>query len=91
MTNVRIYTTTVCPFCHAAKQLLQSLGAEFEEVNLDLQPELRQGLSERLEGWKTVPMVFVGDEFLGGFQEMLQLHRDGQLVPRLDKAASPEE
>ena len=83
MSTVRIYTSGFCPFCFAAKRLLSSLGADFEEIALDERPELRQRLSEENNGFKTVPMIFVGDEFLGGFQEVLALHSRGELVPKL--------
>jgi len=83
MPEVRIYTSSYCPYCTAAKQLLSSLGAEFEEVRLDQHPELRRTLSEQHNGWRTVPMVFIDDEFLGGFSEIKQLHERGELEPKL--------
>jgi glutaredoxin 3 len=88
MTSVRIYTTSICPFCAAAKRLLSEVGADVEEIRLDDRPELRQQLAEANHGWRTVPMIFVADEFLGGFTEVLELHRAGQLLPRLERAAS---
>ncbi len=39
MPKVKIFTTTTCPYCHAEKDYLKSKGVEFEEVNLEQQPQ----------------------------------------------------
>ena len=83
MSRARIYTSRACPFCSAAKRLLSSLGAEVEETPLDDQPELRAQLSRAHGNWSTVPMVFIGDEFVGGYDDTARLHREGRLVPML--------
>ncbi|MEN8164895.1 MAG: glutaredoxin domain-containing protein [Acidobacteriota bacterium] len=81
MTPVTIYTTAVCPFCIAAKRLFDNLGVEFSEVRLDRDPALRMRLAEENDGWRTVPMIFVGDRFIGGFMEARNLHKEGRLLP----------
>jgi glutaredoxin 3 len=83
MTQVTIYSSTACPFCHAAKRLMDSLGVAYDEVVLDAEPELRKRLSDNHQGYRTVPMIFAGSEFLGGFQEVMALHGRGELLPRL--------
>ncbi|GEM_PF-4315621 len=65
MVEVTVYTTRICPYCHAARRLLGREGIEFREVSLDGRPELRRRLGEANGGWRTVPMVFVGDRFIG--------------------------
>jgi glutaredoxin 3 len=70
----------------AAKQLLASVEAPFEEVRLDQDPELRLKLSEENNGWRTVPMIFIGERFIGGFQELMKLHQEGELVKMVDQA-----
>ncbi len=79
MAGVTIYTASFCLYCTAAKRLLASLGVEFDEVGLDDKPELRQRLSTENGGWRTVPMIFAGDRFLGGFSEIRELHGRGEL------------
>ncbi len=79
MQEVTLYTTSVCPFCHAARRLLSSLGVEYREVRLETEPELRERLSRENGGWRTVPMIFVGGRFLGGFDEIRDLHVRGEL------------
>lgn len=83
MKRVVIYTKTVCPYCVAAKNLFTRLGAPYEEINLDGDPALREELV-RKHRWRTVPMIFVGEEFLGGFDDVNELHRSGGLVPKLE-------
>ena len=85
MTKVIIYTRSGCPWCERACELFESLGAEFEEVRLDADPQRRAELSARYD-WKTVPMIVAGDRFLGGFSDVKRLHDDGGLVPLLRAA-----
>lgn len=76
--TITVYTTDYCPFCVNAKTLLQRLELPFTEVNLENNHELRMRLSQENNGWRTVPMIFIGDHFVGGFTELKSLHdRDG--------------
>jgi glutaredoxin 3 len=81
MNKVIVYTTSVCPYCSSAKALLKNLNADFEEINLDHQQELRAKLSAENNGYRTVPMIFIGEQFIGGFDDMNKLHREGKLKP----------
>jgi glutaredoxin 3 len=83
MTAVRIYTTSVCPYCSAAKALFKSLGIAYEEINLDGKDELRTKLSKENNGWRTVPMIFIFDKFVGGFDDVNKLHKNGELMKLL--------
>lgn len=79
MSKVTIYTTSFCPYCTAAKRLLASLGVAYDEIGLDDKPELRHRLAEENRGWRTMPMIFAGDRFLGGFTDIRELHGRGEL------------
>ncbi len=79
MERVRLYTTSACPYCRAAKALLDELGVAYEEILLDGRDELRAELGRRLDGWRTVPMIFIGERFVGGFAELRRLHLAGEL------------
>lgn len=83
MNEVVIYTKTTCPYCTDAKKLLGSLNADYEEVVVDNLPELRKKLAEENNGWKTVPMIFINNIFIGGFDDMKKLHADGLLWAKL--------
>lgn len=67
-----VYTTTVCPYCQSAKRLLTEKNVSFEEIGLDDKPDLRMELSEKFGGWRTVPMIVLDGEFIGGYTELVQ-------------------
>jgi len=82
MPKVQIYTTQWCPYCNAAKSLLQEKGVTYEEVNAE-DPEVRAQMVERAHGRRTVPQIFIGDTHVGGYDDMAALDRRGQLDPLL--------
>ncbi|MGA9751555.1 MAG: glutaredoxin 3 [Acidobacteriota bacterium] len=77
-THVTVYTMTTCPYCMAAKKLLKKKGVEFEEVNLDEQPD-RWNECESRSGRQTVPQIFFGDRPIGGCDDLEALQRSGEL------------
>jgi glutaredoxin 3 len=81
MNIVKIYTTSVCPYCDSAKRLFKSLSVDFEEISLEGRHDERQRLSEANGGWRTVPMIFIGETFVGGFTDVKTLHDRGELLP----------
>jgi glutaredoxin 3 len=85
MQAIRVYTTTVCPYCVSAKRLLKELGYAFEEINLENNPDLRLRLSQENGGYRTVPMIFIGKEFIGGFTDLKALHDAGTLRDKVEK------
>ncbi len=78
MVEVVIYTTQTCPFCHRAKQLLANKGIEFCELSVDRNPELRAEMMQK-SGRHTVPQIWVGDEHVGGCDDLWALERSGGL------------
>ena len=78
MSEVTVYTTDPCSFCNRVKQLLQTRGIEYTEVNLARDPAGRAELVE-LTGMMSFPQVVIRGEVVGGFQETLQADRDGRL------------
>lgn len=82
MTKVEIYTTPWCPYCHAAKALLDGKGVPYEEVDAQ-DPEIRTRMVQRAHGRRTVPQIFIGETHVGGYDDMAALERRGQLDPLL--------
>ncbi|RYE43351.1 MAG: glutaredoxin 3 [Hyphomicrobiales bacterium] len=82
MKKVEIYTTQWCPYCHAAKSLLDEKGVSYEEVDAD-DPDVRMAMVLRANGRRTVPQIFVGETHVGGYDDMAALDRRGQLDPLL--------
>ena len=82
MAQVTVYTTRWCGYCVRAKTLLDAKGIAYEEVQLDEDPAFRQRLAEKTGGW-TLPQILIDDEPIGGFAELWQLDRSGELAEKL--------
>jgi len=78
MNKVQIYTSSYCPYCIRAKQLLDSKGVEYNEVNLDKNPEKMLETMQMLN-WRTVPIILIGDELIGGYDQLASLERSNKL------------
>ena len=83
MAKIEIYTTSICPFCHAAKKLLNEKGANFSEISLSQEPHLRDRMVERANGGRTVPQIFINDAHIGGCDDLYALDSKGELDPLL--------
>ena len=82
MAKGEIYTTPICPYCHAAKALLADKGVDYVEKSV-VDPEARALMVERAHGRRTVPQIFIGDTHVGGYDDMAALDRQGRLDPLL--------
>ena len=83
MATVEIYTTPLCGYCHAAKRLLKSKDVSFSETDVSGDPDLRAKMTQRANGRRTVPQIFIGDTHVGGYDDLAKLERDGKLDPML--------
>ena len=79
MKPVEIYTSQLCGFCHAAKRLLSQKGVDYTEIDVGREPEKRAEMTQRANGGRTVPQIFVGDVHVGGCDELYALDRAGKL------------
>lgn len=83
MAKIEIYTLNYCPYCKKAKALLSELGKEFTEFDItDNEDDAIENLYERT-GRSTVPQIFVNDKFIGGCDDLFNLHRSGELTDLL--------
>lgn len=80
--RIRLYSTAICPYCVAAKNFLKSKGQQWEEVRIDLDPAEREKMVA-LAKRTSVPQIFIGDVHVGGYDDMMALHRAGKLEPLL--------
>lgn len=76
--NVKIYSGRACTYCNAAKRLLDKKGVTYNEINVDDDPALRTEMEE-LSKRQSVPQIFIGDFHVGGFDDMVELQREGKL------------
>ena len=79
---ITIYTTAICPYCVAAKNFLKSKGRDWTEVRVDTDPTVREAMVARTRR-TSVPQIFIGDTHVGGYDDMMALHRAGKLEPLL--------
>jgi glutaredoxin 3 len=82
MQPVRMYTTQVCPYCIRAKSLLKQRDIPFEEIDVSRDDEKRAWLVQAT-GRRTVPQIFIGDEAIGGFDDLHALDKSGELAKKL--------
>jgi glutaredoxin 3 len=84
MTPVTLYTRRWCGYCVAARRLLNKRGIEYTEIPVDGKPDLRRTIAEANGNWPTVPMVFIGEFFVGGYRELSKLKKTGELDALLE-------
>ena len=80
---ITLYSSAVCGYCVAAKNFLRSRGLEWTEVRIDMDPAERERMVARA-GRTSVPQIFVGDVHVGGYDDMMALHRAGGFEPLLE-------
>ena len=81
-TDVVMYTTSWCPYCTRAKQLLDRKGVKYTEIDVDAVEGARIEMQRR-SGRTSVPQIFVGARHLGGFDDTNALDQRGELDPLL--------
>ena len=84
---ITIYSTAVCPYCVMAKNFLKSKGRTWNEVRIDLDPAEREKMIAK-DNRTSVPQIFVGEVHVGGYDDMIALHRAGKLEPLLAGGAA---
>jgi len=83
MSKVMMYSRRICPYCDMAERLLRSRGVEqIEKIMIDMDDETREQMMTRT-GRRTVPQIYVGETYVGGFDDLIALDRDGGLSPLL--------
>lgn len=76
--KVVMYSTRFCPFCMRARALLLERHVAFKEIAVDGNPQLRAEMTEK-SGRYTVPQIWIGDQHIGGCDELMALDRSGEL------------
>lgn len=83
MKKVVMYATGYCPYCSRAEMLLKQRGVEaIEKIFIDQDPAQRDVMMQRT-GRRTVPQIYIGEDHVGGCDDLYALDRAGQLVPML--------
>lgn len=78
MKKITIYTTLVCPYCVSAKALLKRKKLKYTEINAS-KPGVIEKMLEKTDGRRSVPQIFIGDEHVGGCDDLYALEKSGKL------------
>jgi glutaredoxin 3 len=78
MKKITMYSTAICPYCVQAERLLVSKGHKVEKIGIDVSDKLREEMI-RLTGKRTVPQIYIGDHYVGGYDQLASLEKQGQL------------
>jgi glutaredoxin 3 len=77
--HVTIYTKDYCPYCRRAKELLTQKGVDFEEIDVTTDTEGQKAMAVRAHGRSTVPQIFIGEQHIGGCDDIHALEAAGKL------------
>ncbi|MCQ0970901.1 glutaredoxin 3 [Paracoccus sp. TK19116] len=86
MPEIEIYATRTCPFCVAARALLDRKSASYSVIDVGADPERRAEMMQRAGGRRTVPQIFIDGHHVGGNDDLQALDRAGKLDPMLRAA-----
>lgn len=81
--SVVIYSASYCPYCDRAKSLFQKKGANYQEIDVTHDDNLREEMMRKSGGRKTVPQIFINDLHIGGCDDLHALEQERKLDPLL--------
>jgi len=88
MAEIVIYTRQFCGYCTAAKRLLDSKGVTYVEHDGTYEPAIRAEMTERSNGGRTFPQIFINERHVGGCDDLHALERAGELDALLSPQAA---
>ena len=80
MKNVTVYMGPMCAFCDAAKRLLTKKNIPYKEINIALDEIKREEMLKKSNGKRTIPQIFIEDFHVGGYEELRDLEKKGELL-----------
>ena len=83
MAKVVMYSSRLCPYCFRAKSVLESKQADLEIISVDGQPKVREEMMQK-SGRHTVPQIWIGEQHIGGCDDLTALDRRGELDSLLE-------
>ena len=84
MKNITVYSGPMCNFCDAAKRLLTRNKLNYNEIDISTKEGLRDEMTKRANGRRTIPQIFFDDYHVGGYQELRELEKTGKLLSSLE-------
>ena len=80
--KIKLIKKDPCPYCDRAMTFFRNKGFEVEVVDLTNNLEELRSWKEKT-GWQTVPMIFVNDVMIGGYNDIKALDDEGKLDPMI--------
>ncbi len=80
MKNITVYSGPMCNFCDAAKRLLSRNNLNYKEIDISTKEGLRDEMTKKANGRRTIPQIFFDDKHIGGYQELRELEKNGSLL-----------
>ena len=79
MKNITMYSGPLCNFCEAAKRLLLRNNLKFKEIDISSKEELKEEMIKKANGKRTIPQIFFDNYHVGGYVELRELEKKGEL------------
>ena len=79
MKNITVYSGPLCNFCEAAKRLLARNNLTYTEIDISTKDGLRDEMIKKSNGKRTIPQIFFDDHHVGGYVELRELEKSGEL------------
>ena len=80
MKIITMYTGPMCNFCEAAKRLFSRNNLKYQEIDISMKDGLRDEMIKKANGKRTIPQIFFDDLHVGGYQELRELEKKGELL-----------
>ena len=74
-----MYSGPSCNFCEAAKRLLLRNNLEFKEIDISTKSGLIEEMIKKANGKRTIPQIFFDNHHVGGYVELRELEKNGEL------------
>ena len=83
MKNIIMYTGPLCNFCDAAKRLFSRNNLKYKEIDISSKEGLRDEMIKKANGRRTIPQIFFNEDHFGGYQELRELEKKGELLNKV--------
>ena len=80
MKNITVYSGPMCNFCEAAKRLFVRNNIDFKVIDISSKEGLRDEMIKKANGKRTIPQIFFDDYHVGGYTELRELEKKGELL-----------
>ena len=83
MKKITMYTGPLCNYCEAAKRLLARNNAPYNEIDISKVDGAMDEMIKKANGKRTIPQIFFDDHHVGGYVELRELEKKGELINSL--------